>query len=124
MNGLPVSLTETGPYKDVLSYFSSILGIEVIRPEDLRSYFNDNHSFLEDRDNDWLVRLYKLYETVPNIFSESNYRNILDAVIVPHSIQPYGCSIPKIAVFLLAQCISSVEEGDAGRGGICPSISI
>lgn len=42
---LPVSLTETGPYKDVLSYFSSILGIEVIRPEDLRSYFNDNHSF-------------------------------------------------------------------------------
>lgn len=79
---LPVSLTETGPYKDVLSYFSSILGIEVIRPEDLRSYFNDNHSFLENRDNDWLVRLYKLYETVPNIFSESNYRNILDAVIV------------------------------------------
>ena len=54
---LPVSLTETGPYKDVLSYFSSILGIEVIRPEDLRSYFNDNHSFLENRDNDWLVRL-------------------------------------------------------------------
>ena len=79
---LPVSLTETGPYKDVLSYFSSILGIEVIRPEDLRSYFNDNHSFLENRDNDWLVRLYKLYETVPNIFSESNYRNILAAVIV------------------------------------------
>lgn len=79
---LPVSLTETGPYKDVLSYFSNILGIEVIRPEDLRSYFNDNHSFLENRDNDWLVRLYKLYETVPNIFSESNYRNILDAVIV------------------------------------------
>ena len=79
---LPVSLTETGPYKDVLSYFSSILGIEVIRPEDLRSYFNENHNFLENRDNDWLVRLYKLYETVPNIFSESNYRNILDAVIV------------------------------------------
>lgn len=79
---LPVSLTETGPFKDVLSYFSSLLGIEVIRPEDLRSYFNDNHRFLENRDNDWLVRLYKLYETVPNIFSESNYRNILDAVIV------------------------------------------
>lgn len=79
---LPVSLTETGPFKDILYYFSSLLGIEVIRPEDLRSYFNDNHRFLENRDNDWLVRLYKLYETVPNIFSESNYRNILDAVIV------------------------------------------
>lgn len=79
---LPVSLTETGPYKEVLSYFSGQLGIEVIRPEDLRSYFNDNHQFLESRDNDWLVRLYKLYETVPNIFSESNYRNILDAVFI------------------------------------------
>ena len=79
---LPVSLTETGPYKEVRSYFFSLLGIEDIRPEDLRSYFNDNHSFLENRDNDWLVRLYKLYETVPNIFSESNYRNILDAVII------------------------------------------
>ena len=79
---LPVSLTETGPFKDVLYYFSSLLGIEVIRPEDLRSYFNNNRRFLENRDNDWLIRLYKLYETVPNIFSESNYRNILDAVIV------------------------------------------
>ena len=79
---LPISLTETGPYKDVFSYFSSLLGIEVIRPEDLRSYFNNNHSFLENRENDWLVRLYNLYETVPNIFFESNYRNILDAVIV------------------------------------------
>lgn len=79
---LPASLTETGPFKDVLHYFSNLLGIEVIRPEDLRSYFNDNRRFLENRDNDWLVRLYKLYETVPNIFSESNYRNILDAVIV------------------------------------------
>ena len=79
---LPVSLTETGPYKEVLSYFSSLLGIEVIRPEDLKSYFNENRHFLECQDNDWLVRLYKLYETVPNIFSESNYRNILDAIII------------------------------------------
>lgn len=90
---LPISLTETGPFKDVLSYFSNLLGIEVIRPEDLRSYFNDNHRFLEDRDNDWLIRLYKLYETVPNIFSESNNRNILDAVIVRtasnHMVAPY-----------------------------------
>jgi hypothetical protein len=79
---LPVSLTETGPFKDLHSYFSNNLGIEIIRPEGLRSYFNDNPGFLQNRDNDWLIRLYKLYETVPNIFSESNYRNILDAVIV------------------------------------------
>lgn len=79
---LPVSLTETGPYKDILAYFSNALGIEVIRPEDLRSLFNDNPSFIMECDNDWLVRLYKMYETVPNIFSETNYRNILDAVII------------------------------------------
>ena len=90
---LPVSLTETGPYKDVYDYFSNLLGIEVIRPEDLRRYFNGNRHFLEGRKNGWLVRLYKLYEKVPNIFAESNYRNILDAVIVRtesnHMVAPY-----------------------------------
>lgn len=79
---LPVSLTETGPYRNVLHYFSNLLDIKIIRPEDLRDYFNNNRRFLEKQDNDWLVNLYKLYETVPNIFSETNYRNILDAIII------------------------------------------
>ena len=79
---LPVSLTETGPYKDVHFYFSRRLRIKVIRPEDLRSYFNDNPCFLEHQDNDWLVQLYGMYEKIPNIFSEFNDRNILDAVII------------------------------------------
>lgn len=90
---LPISLTETGPYKEVYYYFSNLLGIEVIRPEDLRRYFNDNRHFLEGRKNGWLIKLYKLYEMVPNIFSESNHRNILDAVIVRtasnHMVAPY-----------------------------------
>ena len=79
---LPVSLTETGPYKDVHSYFSNVLGISVLRPEDLKPYFNRNSSFLEARDNDWLVKLYKLYETIPTKFSETASGNMLDAVIV------------------------------------------
>ncbi len=79
---LPVSLTETGPYKDVHSYFSNVLGISVLRPEDLKPYFNKNSSFLEARDNDWLVKLYKLYETIPTKFSETASGNMLDAVIV------------------------------------------
>lgn len=103
---LPVSLTETGPYKDVLAYFTSVLGIEVLRPEDLRGLFNINPSFLLYRDNDWLVRLYKLYETIPNVFSEKNNRNILDAQIVKTSsgkiIAPYrkadGAYIPNVFV--------------------------
>ncbi len=101
---LPVSLTETGPYKDILAYFSNTLGIEVIRPEDLRSLFNDNPSFIMKCDNEWLVRLYKMYETVPNIFSETNYRNILDAVIIRTAsnnvVAPYrkvdGTYIPNV----------------------------
>ena len=79
---LPVTLTETGPFKEVLSYLSGTLGIEVVRPEDLRSNFNENPQFIRRRNNQWLIRLYKLYETVPNIFSESNTRNILDARII------------------------------------------
>lgn len=79
---LPVSLTESGPFHDVYSYCTSTLKIVVIRPDDLKSYFNANHRFLPSRDNEWLVRLYQLFETVPNIFSEKNSRNILDAEIV------------------------------------------
>ncbi len=79
---LPVSLTETGPYKDIYRYFSDSLKIKVIRPEDLGKYFTNNCGFLEGRDNDWFIKLYKFFETIPNIFYESNYRNLLDAVIV------------------------------------------
>lgn len=90
---LPVSLTETGPFKNVLSYFSNQLEIEVVRPEDLRSHFNSNRKFLEARKDEWMVQLYRLYETVPNIFSDRNYRNILDAVMIRtasnHIVAPY-----------------------------------
>lgn len=82
MDWLPVSLTETGPYRIVYSFLTNILGIEVVRPEDLRVFFNENQEFLHEQNNDWLVRLYKIYETVSNVFLFSNPRNILDACIV------------------------------------------
>ena len=78
---LPTSITETSQYKDVFYYFRDVLEIDVIRPEDLRSNFNRNLKFLPKRDNEWLVRMYSLYETIPNVFQE-RYGNILDAVIV------------------------------------------
>ena len=82
MDWLPVSLTETGPYRDVYSFLVNVLGIEVVRPEDLRVFFNENPDFLAGQENDWLVKLYKIYETVSNVFLPTNPRNILDACIV------------------------------------------
>ncbi len=82
MAWLPVSITETGPYRDVYSFLVNTLGIEVVRPEDLRVFFNENPDFLAGQDNDWLIKLYRIYETVSNIFLPGNPRNILDACIV------------------------------------------
>lgn len=78
---LPTSITETSQYKEVFYYLRDVLEIDVIRPEDLRSNFNKNLKFLPKRDNEWLVRMYSLYETIPNVFQERS-GNILDAVIV------------------------------------------
>lgn len=80
---LPVSLTETSPYRDVFSFFTNNLGVEVVRPEDLRNHFNDNTDFIPRMSNEWLQRLYHLYEKVPNIFYEQNTRNNnLDAIMI------------------------------------------
>lgn len=82
MDWLPVSLTETGPYRDVYSFLANVLGIEVVRPEDLRVFFNENPDFLAGQDNDWLVKLYRIYETVSNVFLPANPRNILDTCFI------------------------------------------
>lgn len=91
---LPVSLTETSSFKDIFSFFSNQLRIEVVRPEDLRSHFNRNTDFIPRMSNEWLLRLYRLYERVPNLFSEQNNRNnSLDAIMVrtafDHVVAPY-----------------------------------
>lgn len=100
---LPFTLTETGPYKDVLSYLRRQIGIEVVEPEDLRSHFNENTQFIRHRKNEWLIRLYKFYETVPNIFMQ-RAGNILDAIIIRTAsnnvVAPYrrseGSYIPNV----------------------------
>lgn len=78
---LPASLTEKGAYHDVYAYCVNILGVDVIKAAELRVYFNENPAFLNDRSNDWLVKMYKMYEQIPSAFSFSG-TNMLDAWII------------------------------------------
>lgn len=68
---LPAVLTETNKqYKYLYSFLTDILEIEVMRPENMSSYFNENKSFLPKRDDEWLVKLYTMYEKVSGAFSK------------------------------------------------------
>ncbi len=78
---LPTTITERGAYSDLYAYLVNVLGVDVIRATELRIYFNENVEFLEKKDNDWLVKLYKLYETIPSAFTFSG-RSMLDAWII------------------------------------------
>ncbi len=72
---LPTDLTETNKqYKDLYSYMTDILKVPVIRPEDLGPFFNKNPEFLKARDDEWLISMYKMYETIPSLFYRNNYR--------------------------------------------------
>ena len=84
---LPTYLTETNrDYKHVLDYFTGVLNIPVIRPEDLRVYFASNPKFLPERSNDWLVDLYGIFENIPGAFSKSRFEaNMTTANIVKTS---------------------------------------
>ena len=71
---LPTVLTETSKqFKGIYEFFTDELGIDVVRPEDLREYFNSNKTFLPARDDEWLTKMYSMYEAIPNIFSKSRY---------------------------------------------------
>ena len=78
---LPSFLTETREkYKKLYNYLTGKLRIEVIRPEELRNAFNDNPEFFNNRDDKWLIKLYKLYERVGAAFSkEKGTANMLTA---------------------------------------------
>ena len=70
------------------------LDIEVIRPENLRNNFNENRQFLKNRDNEWLVKLYKMYSSVAAAFSKQRGGpNMLTAAFVKTStgdfVAPY-----------------------------------
>lgn len=81
---LPTFLTETNrEYKHVLDYFTSVLNIAVIRPEDLRGFFAANPKFLPEQSIDWLVDLYGIFENIPGAFSKSRFEtNMTTADIV------------------------------------------
>ena len=81
---LPTFLTETNrEYKHVLDYMTGELGVQVIRPEDLRGFFASNPKFLPSQSIDWLVDLYGIFENIPGAFSKSRYEtNMTTANIV------------------------------------------
>jgi len=81
---LPTFLTDTNTeYEAVYRYLTTDLKITVIRPENLRIYFASNPRFLPQRNNDWLVELYSVYENVAAAFSKNkNETNTLTCDIV------------------------------------------
>ena len=112
---LPTTITETGQYRLIHNYFINDLDVEELRPEDLRQYFNANKTFLVSRDNDWLARFYKMYEAIPNVFSESNTKNILNAQIVKTNTNEFVAPYRKVEkswvpnVFLPSSKVNSDE---------------
>lgn len=69
---LPTSLTDTGKERALYDYITDELDVDVIRPESLREYINKNFKFLPRRDNEWLSKLYSIFESIPNEFNKRN----------------------------------------------------
>jgi len=70
---------------DTLFYFlKKEIGIPVYEPEDLRKYYTDTSRFLFNRDNEWLVKFYKLYSglTTSCFVEKSAASNMLSACFV------------------------------------------
>lgn len=92
---LPTYLTETNrEYRHVLDYLNGDLGITVIHPEDLHRYISKNPEFLPAQSDDWLIKLYKIYENIPSAFSRSkNDASMATAAIIKTSkgdfVAPY-----------------------------------
>ena len=92
---LPTFLTETNKtYKTLYEFLTDVLDIEVIRPENLRNAFNNNRAFLPRRDDEWLVKLYNMYDSVAAAFSKQRGgSNMLTAEFIKTSkgtfVAPY-----------------------------------
>lgn len=92
---LPTFLTETNKtYKTLYDFLTGTLDIEVIRPENLRSNFNENRAFLPNRDDEWLIKLYNMYASVAAAFSKQRGgSNMLTAEFIKTStgnfVAPY-----------------------------------
>lgn len=92
---LPTFLTETNKtYKTLYEFLTDELNIEVIRPENLRNAFNSNRTFLLNRNDEWLVKLYNMYDSVAAAFSKQRGgSNMLTAEFIKTSkgtfVAPY-----------------------------------
>lgn len=92
---LPTVLTETNKqYKELYSFLTEALEIEVMRPENMSGYFNGNKRFLLNRDDEWLVKLYTMYEKIGGAFSKQRGgSNMLTAEFIKTSkgifVSPY-----------------------------------
>lgn len=70
-------------FDTLFRFMNSEIGVKVMEPIDLRSYFSEDNPFLADRDNSWLVSLYKLYSDLPACFEEKRVKaNMLSACFV------------------------------------------
>lgn len=92
---LPTFLTESNKSYESLYYFlTDTLEIEVLRPENLRNYFNKNRQFLLKREDEWLIKLYNMYASVSGAFSKQRGgSNMLTAEFIKTStgkfVAPY-----------------------------------
>lgn len=92
---LPSCVKETNSeYSHVYKYFVHELKIEVIRPDDLKGYIDNNPFFLPQRTDSWLVQLYTVLENVNSAFAQNKIEdNFLTSKIIKTStgefIAPY-----------------------------------
>lgn len=115
---LPTFLTETNTtYKSLYSFLVGSLAIDVIRPEHLRDYFNTNRAFLFEREDDWLVRLYNMYDSVGAAFSkQKSGTNMLTAEFIKTStgnfVAPYRKSDDQYIPNVFLPDDNTYEEED------------
>lgn len=106
---LPTVLTESNKqFKSLYGYLTYDLDIEVIKPEELRSYFNQNSKFLKSRNDDWLIKLYTFLESIKSEFSKSRYgSNMLTVnfvktesgkIVAPFRKNDHGNYLPNIFI--------------------------
>lgn len=119
---MPEVVKETGPYDTLHSYMTKELKISSLRLEDLRNRFKTNPRFLLKRSKEWLVEMYRLYNTVPTAFSQSGRQtvNLLETpMIVTKSgkvVAPYrkvdGEYIPNVFLPTASYFSADIEEID------------
>lgn len=77
---LPVLSDNSELYK----FFNLTLGVDIIRPDDLRKYFEQNSSFLIERkgNRDWLIKLYGVLGKLGSLFLPATTNNMLSVPFI------------------------------------------